>query len=344
VFADGRALAPYRVPVRPLLPLGVEWAETAPYPQQPLELRLQRVARPDLEAAARKQCDLWAFVWASTTVLADILAGVVLSMAPRRRLRVLELGAGSGVASIAACRCGADVVATDLVPDALALIQANAAANGCRVGDAAASPDDAPVTRGRLRTRVLNLETPAAVPPIAAATGGSFDVVVGADILFAAWTVRPVVSSISAALRAGAAPPAASPESAPAPAPAPVAVIVDPGRTCRDDFEAVASEPAYGLELVARVDIPALPTAVALMRECTVFVLRLAAAATAGTRHAAMGSSGRSDVAPAGGADSDAPVAAAAVQACGALRTRADTGAAPPQLSAYGYVLPPVKE
>src|SRR5919106_1769576 len=43
--------------------------------------------------------------------------------------RVLELGCGLGVPSIAAARWGAEVLATDADPDALALLERNAEAN-----------------------------------------------------------------------------------------------------------------------------------------------------------------------------------------------------------------------
>jgi len=53
--------------------------------------------------------------------------------------RVLEIGAGLGMAAIIAARAGAIVVATDVVPGAIAAVQANAALNGvtvdARLGD-----------------------------------------------------------------------------------------------------------------------------------------------------------------------------------------------------------------
>ena len=53
--------------------------------------------------------------------------------------RVLEIGAGLGLAAVLAARAGAHVVATDIVPAAVASITANAALNGvvvdARLGD-----------------------------------------------------------------------------------------------------------------------------------------------------------------------------------------------------------------
>lgn len=343
VFSDGRLLVTYALPVRP----------GPTFDARAFELQLQRLARPDLEAAARKQCDLWAFVWASTSVLADILARVVSSYtigtsqtaglsAAKQRLKVLELGAGSGIASIAACRAGADVVATDLVVDALALIHANAAANGCATvgGDdavsrpaasSAAVAEDSTLP-GTLRCSVLNLESHDAIVSLVEAAGG-FDMVVGADILFASWTVRPVLDTLAAALRASS-----TPERDP------VAIIVDPGRTCRDDFEALAAEPQYSLHIVERVDIPALPTPVALMKECTVFVVCLA---RDGPTHSAVRHSGAHvetvEVAEAEADWRAGGTSASILDACAMLRARATSATAPHSFNAYGYVLAPVK-
>lgn len=53
--------------------------------------------------------------------------------------RMLEIGAGLGLAAVLAARAGATVVATDVVPAAIAAIRANAALNGvtidARLGD-----------------------------------------------------------------------------------------------------------------------------------------------------------------------------------------------------------------
>ncbi|MDM8348009.1 50S ribosomal protein L11 methyltransferase [Pseudomonas sp. sp1636] len=70
----------------------------------------------------------WCFCWASGLALARWLAERPQWV---RGKRVLDFGAGSGVAAIAAAKAGAlEVVACDLDPLALAACQANAALNG----------------------------------------------------------------------------------------------------------------------------------------------------------------------------------------------------------------------
>jgi len=60
-------------------------------------------------------------------------------LAPAPGERVLEIGAGLGLAAVLAARAGAHVVATDVVPAAVEAIRVNAALNGvtvdARVGD-----------------------------------------------------------------------------------------------------------------------------------------------------------------------------------------------------------------
>ena len=91
----------------------VEWAPLAPY---------------------------WSVLWRSGVALARELDG-----RPLRGLRVVELGCGLAVPSIAAARAGASVLATDLDPEALEVVAQNADANGVHVETAAidwAEPDE----------------------------------------------------------------------------------------------------------------------------------------------------------------------------------------------------------
>ncbi len=70
----------------------------------------------------------WADLWPSGIVLAERL-----SARPLAGTRAVELGCGVGVPAIVAALGGADVLATDWYPEALAFTRANAAAAGARV-------------------------------------------------------------------------------------------------------------------------------------------------------------------------------------------------------------------
>ncbi|QQZ41488.1 methyltransferase [Pseudomonas sp. SK3(2021)] len=74
----------------------------------------------------------WSFCWASGLALARYLAEHPQWVQGKR---VLDFGAGSGVAGIAALKAGAlEVVACDLDPLAIAACRANAALNGVELG------------------------------------------------------------------------------------------------------------------------------------------------------------------------------------------------------------------
>src|SRR5207237_8455406 len=83
----------------------VEWAPVAPY---------------------------WSILWRSGVALARALDGL-----PLHGLRVVELGCGLAVPSIAAARAGATVLATDACAEALTLVARNAHANDVRIETAA---------------------------------------------------------------------------------------------------------------------------------------------------------------------------------------------------------------
>ena len=70
----------------------------------------------------------WSVLWRSGVALARELDGVAL-----RGLRVVELGCGLALPSIAAARAGATVLATDTCVDALTLAARNAHANDVRI-------------------------------------------------------------------------------------------------------------------------------------------------------------------------------------------------------------------
>jgi predicted nicotinamide N-methyase len=70
---------------------------------------------------------LWAKIWPASWVLADYLAG--MPVAPTKK--ILEIGAGTGLVSIAAASFGHDITLTESNPDALQFARANALTNGC---------------------------------------------------------------------------------------------------------------------------------------------------------------------------------------------------------------------
>ncbi|MBD8599056.1 50S ribosomal protein L11 methyltransferase [Pseudomonas sp. CFBP 8772] len=74
----------------------------------------------------------WSFCWASGLALARFIAEQPQWVAGKR---VLDFGAGSGVAGIAAMKAGAlEVVACDLDPQAIEACRANAELNGVTLG------------------------------------------------------------------------------------------------------------------------------------------------------------------------------------------------------------------
>jgi predicted nicotinamide N-methyase len=118
----------------------VEWAPIAPY---------------------------WSVLWRSGVALAR----EVDELQPRG-LRVVELGCGLGLPSIAASRAGAAVLATDADDEALALVARNAALNGVSV-ETARGDWNAP---DRLIAR------------------GPFDLVLAADVLYESASVDPLLA------------------------------------------------------------------------------------------------------------------------------------------------------
>jgi predicted nicotinamide N-methyase len=85
----------------------------------------------------------WAFAWAGGQALARYILDHSELV---RGKRVLDIGAGSGLVGIAACKAGAaHVLAADIDAFSCAAIRLNAAANGC---DVAVTQDDLIGTRG----------------------------------------------------------------------------------------------------------------------------------------------------------------------------------------------------
>jgi len=99
----------------------------------------------------------WAELWPSGLALARFVAELDLG-----GRRVLELGAGLGLPSLAAALRGAEVLATDWAEDAVTLLRDNAARNGIE-----------------LRAERVRWDEPG---PLHA--GAPWDVVLGADLLY----------------------------------------------------------------------------------------------------------------------------------------------------------------
>src|SRR3954470_11169417 len=99
----------------------------------------------------------WAEMWSSGVALAGAVGSLQLA-----GMRVVELGAGLGLPSLAAALRGADVLATDWAEDAVALLRENAAANGIALRAERVRWDD---------PGLLLAEAP-------------WDVVLGADLLY----------------------------------------------------------------------------------------------------------------------------------------------------------------
>jgi predicted nicotinamide N-methyase len=109
----------------------------------------------------------WAELWPSGVALARAAAETVV---PGER--VVELGCGLGVASIAAALSGADVLATDWAPEALEFTRENAARNGVVLETALASWTD----------------------PDELVERGPWDLVLAADVLYENRNVEPLAA------------------------------------------------------------------------------------------------------------------------------------------------------
>ena len=133
----------------------------------------------------------WAELWPSSTILANFIASAVLPNA-----RLVELGAGVGLVSIAASIAGHDVTATDYYDDARAFTRANSFRNlGHEIATA------------HLDWREVAPEFP------------RFDIVLASDVLYES-RYAPLVSSVVDRLLA----------------PHGIAYIADPGRVAANAF------------------------------------------------------------------------------------------------------------
>ena len=108
----------------------------------------------------------WAELWPSARALARRIGSRAL-----RGARVLELGCGLGLPSIAAALAGGRVLATDWSPDAIAFTERNAAANGAQLETAVVPWSDAAELAAR----------------------GPWNLVIGSDLLYEARNVALVL-------------------------------------------------------------------------------------------------------------------------------------------------------
>jgi len=136
------------------------------------ELRLLRPPDPEAllseEAFEREEfLPYWAELWPSGLALAEEVASL-----PLAGRRVLELGCGLGLPSLAAALAGADVLATDWSPDAAALLGENAGRNEI----------------------ALEVQVASWFEPDALAARAPWDLVLAADVLYERRNVEPLLA------------------------------------------------------------------------------------------------------------------------------------------------------
>lgn len=147
-------------------------------PESGLSLRILQPTDLDLllDAVAddpEENLPYWAELWPSGIALADAIEAEPERLRGRR---VLELGCGLGVTAIAALRVGAELLATDYAPEALALCRRNAATNAGR----------------EPATLQLNWRAPSEA--FWTAVGDGFPVVLAADVLYESRDVEPLLA------------------------------------------------------------------------------------------------------------------------------------------------------
>jgi predicted nicotinamide N-methyase len=178
-----------------------------------------RVLRPrDAEALLDEEAfeheeflPYWAELWPSALALARAIGA--RSLGGRR---VVELGCGLGLPSIAAALQGARVLATDWSPEAVAVTAGNAERNGARVD-----------------TLVCSWAQP---QPIV--ERGPWDVVLASDVLYEARDVQPLLDALGPLLGERG-----------------VAWIADPGRAPAERFLEQARE-RFDVVTTASPDVP----------------------------------------------------------------------------------------
>ena len=131
-----------------------------------------RPVDPDaLLEEATEDAPYWAVVWPSAIALAE-----ELGQRPVEDMRMVELGCGLGLPSLAAAVLGARVLATDVAPEALKYVRESAR---------------------RLGATVETLVVDVTAPPAALLDRAPFDLVVAADLLYEGPLARAVTDLLA---------------------------------------------------------------------------------------------------------------------------------------------------
>lgn len=221
--------------------------------QEGLIVRLVHVRDPKTlhqhsQAQNRKgqKCELWARMWSSSTILAEMLCTPRLA-ALLPGVRTLEIGAGTAVCGLTAALQGAQVLVTDCSNEAMELARRSAERNG--------------VTQ-LLRAQRLDWHSAASIHAAGSqgsqggGSFGSFDLILGSDVLFVSMNVGPVVHLLDRLL---------SPQG--------VAIIIDPGRLSAEEFEGKAQDQGFLLDLKEAHHVSVGPDG-QLLKRLVLYILR----------------------------------------------------------------------
>jgi predicted nicotinamide N-methyase len=142
-------------------------------------IRIDEPSRLDLDFPDRAvKCDLWAYVWGSSLLFAELLNTLSFS-----GLRVLEIGAGSGMCGIVAAKRGASLLLTDVAEESLVMAHRNSELND---------------VTSQVSYRLVNWYK---ADDFVAAECQGFDVLIGSDVLFMGGAVKPVINLIGNMVR-----------------------------------------------------------------------------------------------------------------------------------------------
>ena len=160
--------------------------------------------------AVDERLPYWAELWSSSIGL----AGLLMQGSAMKGKAVLELGCGLGLAGVAAANAGAQVLFTDYEDDALRFARYNAMRN---LGTEAFST---------VRLKNIDCRVTEEI--------GTFDVVIGADILYERKNFGPLLTMLERCLR-----------------PAGYAIITDPSRAVALEFVELARISGFRVDAVS---------------------------------------------------------------------------------------------